>query len=207
LLVAYNVDQRPATYTSARARRHSRRSLLLIGAFMCLGAVPLLLSQRTDVPLVAVGVIIALATLLYRAADSELGLVGRWVVGNASAEAVGEVLNGLRGPYVVLHDIPEAGAGNIDHLVSGPNGVYLIETKTRAYGPQHLTKAKRQAATLGRALGVWVTPVLCLARRDDAAFRHDGVWVMSPQELAPWLRDQRNEPVQFERLARFADAL
>jgi nuclease-like protein len=206
MVVAYNVDQRPATYTSVRARRHSRRSLLFIGGFMVLAALPLLLSQRMDVPLVAIAVILGLATLLYRAADSELELMGRWILGAASEEAVGDALNALRGTYIVMHDIPQAHEGNIDHVVSGTNGVYLIETKSRGYRPQHLTKVKRQAAELGGELGVWVTPVLCLARRDDEPFQHDGVWVMTPGSLVPWLSEQQNERVPFERLARFADA-
>ncbi len=50
----------------------------------------------------------------------------------------------------MLHDVPFAGEGNIDHLVSGPNGVYLVETKFGSYLPVHLKKAKRQAAKLER---------------------------------------------------------
>jgi len=205
--VAFNVDQRPATYTSVRARRHSRRSLMFIGAFMVAASIPFVLSQRVEVPLVAIVLILGLATVLYRAAESELDLMGRWVLGNASEETVSQVLDTLRDPYIVIHDVPQEREGNIDHLVSGPNGVYLIETKSRVYTPQHLRKAKRQAATLGRQLAVWVTPVVCLARRDEEPFRHDGVWVMSPHALVSWLGEQRNEPVQFEQLARFADSL
>jgi hypothetical protein len=180
---------------------------MFIGAFMVAAAIPLVLSQRMEVPLVAIALIIGLATVLYRAAESELDLVGRWVLGNASEQAVGQVLDTLREPYVVIHDVPQEREGNIDHLVSGPNGVYLIETKSRTYTPQHLRKAKRQAATLGRQLDVWVTPVVCLARRDEQPFRHDGVWVMSSNALVPWLQEQRNEPVQLEQLVRFADTL
>lgn len=205
--MAYDVRQRPATYTSVRARRHSRRSLLFIGAFMVVTAIPLVLSQRMEVPIVAIVVILGLATLLYRAAESELDLMGRWVLGNASEQAVGETLDALRDPYYVMHDIPQEREPNIDHLVSGPNGVYLIETKSRAYKPHHLTKVKRQAAKLGRTLDVWVTPVVCLARRDQEPYCHDDVWVMSPQALVPWLREQRNDPVQLDRLARFVDSL
>jgi hypothetical protein len=180
---------------------------MLIGGFMVAAAIPLVLSQRMEVPLVAIALILGLTTVLYRAAQTELDLMGRWVLGNASEQAVGEVLDTLGDPYVVIHDVPQEREGNIDHLVSGPNGVYLIETKSRLYTPQHLRKAKRQAATLGRQLEVSVTPVVCLARREEEPFRHDGVWVMSSQAVVPWLREQRNEPVQFEQLARFADTL
>jgi Nuclease-related domain len=205
--MAYDVRQRPATYTSVRARQHSRRSLLFIGAFMVVAAIPLVLSQRMEVPIVAIVVILGLATLLYRAAESELDLMGRWVLGNASEQAVGATLDGLGEPYFVMHDIPQDREGNIDHLVSGPNGVYVVETKSRAYKPQDLTKAKRQAAKLAGELDVWVTPVVCLARRDEDPSRHEGGWVMSPHALVSWLREQHNAPVQLERLARFVDTL
>ena len=34
--------------------------------------------------------------------------------------------------YITFHDIPGDGAWNIDHVVIGPSGVYVLETKTRA---------------------------------------------------------------------------
>jgi hypothetical protein len=37
-------------------------------------------------------------------------------------------------------------------------------------------------------VGAWVTPVLCLAVRDDEPHRRDGVWIMGTQHLAAWLR-------------------
>jgi hypothetical protein len=42
-----------------------------------------------------------------------------------------------------MHDIEQGGEGNIDHLLSGPNGVYLVETKERRYDDRHLPKARR----------------------------------------------------------------
>ena len=38
-------------------------------------------------------------------------------------------------------------------------------------------------------------------------FRTKRVWVVPLGELLEWLRAQRNAPVEFERLARFADRL
>jgi hypothetical protein len=79
-----------------------------------------------------------------------------------------------------MHDIEQVGEGNIDHLASGPSGVYLIETKYRRYrSPEDLRKAKRQAAKLKNELGVWVTPVICLSVPSERApYRHDGVWIV-----------------------------
>ena len=34
--------------------------------------------------------------------------------------------------YITFHDIPGDGAWNIDHVVIGPGGIYVLETKTRA---------------------------------------------------------------------------
>lgn len=34
--------------------------------------------------------------------------------------------------YVVFHDVPGDGAWNIDHVVVGPGGIFVLETKTRS---------------------------------------------------------------------------
>ena len=96
----------------------------------------------------------------------------------------------------------------MDHLVSGPSGVFMVETKTRRYPDDAPRKAKRQAAKLGSELGVWVTPVICIhERRDREPFKHDGVWIVTQDRLLRWLRAQRNATLPFERLARFSDTL
>lgn len=56
-----------------------------------------------------------------------------WKLGYQGEVAVGEVLDGLRERgYRVFHDVGSEGKGNIDHVVIGPSGVYVIETKTRS---------------------------------------------------------------------------
>jgi hypothetical protein len=131
-----------------------------------------------------------------------------WMRGARAERAVGETLNGLRSDgWVVMHDIEQGGEGNIDHLVSGPNGVYLVETKERRYDDRHLPKAKRQAAKVHDELGVWVTPVVCLHERRGEPFCAQGVWVVPRQHLVGWLLAQRNRPVDIDRLRRFADRL
>lgn len=50
-------------------------------------------------------------------------------------QAVGEALNApdvIRAGYRTFHDVPGDGKWNIDHVVVGPGGVFVIETKTRA---------------------------------------------------------------------------
>lgn len=89
----------------------------------------------------------------------------------------------------------------------GPNGVFAIETKLRRYEDSDLRRIKRQARLLHDELGVWVTPVICLGSRRREAYRHAGVWIVPHRDLLGWFRTQRNQPVEFERLARFADTL
>jgi hypothetical protein len=107
-----------------------------------------------------------------------------------------------------MHDIEQEHEGNIDHLVSGPSGVFMIETKWRRYQESHLVKAKRQARKLHDELGVWVTPVIAIGERANSKpFKTKGVWVVPRQSLLAWLHDQKNATLEFERLARFADRL
>jgi hypothetical protein len=50
-------------------------------------------------------------------------------------QAVAEALADIRvvsAGYIAFHDVPGGGAWNIDHVVIGPGGVYVLETKTRA---------------------------------------------------------------------------
>lgn len=55
---------------------------------------------------------------------------GNWFVGKRGEAAVSEALKDLPNEYVLLNDLmlPD-GRGNIDHLVMGPNGLFVIETK------------------------------------------------------------------------------
>ena len=206
--MAYDVETRPATFAAARARTHTRRSLALIALFVGAAALPLVLSQAFEVPLVASAMIVTMMVALYRAADGQSAKMERWLKGSNAEAAVGETLEVLRWErYIVMHDLDQPGEGSVDHLVSGPNGVYLVETKFARYLPVHLRKAKRQAARMHDELGVWVTPVICLATRETRSYRRDGVWVVSRNELSDWIRGQQNEPVDFDRLARFAESL
>jgi hypothetical protein len=146
---------------------------------------------------------------LYRIGDRELEASVSWIRGARSEAVVGKTLAELvRHGYTVMHDIEQDGEGNIDHLVSGPTGVYLVETKHRRYEVDQLQKAKRQAAKLAGQLGVWVTPVICLDRRASRKpYRHAGVWIVSRERLCDWVQAQRNPALGFDRLADFADRL
>jgi hypothetical protein len=131
----------------------------------------------------------------------------RFLRGAHAESIVGYALEKLRAlGFEVVHDLRQPGEGNVDHLVSGPSGVFMIETKRRWYEPRDVHKAKRQAAKLAADVGVWVTPVICLAvRRPRRAYFDHGVWIVGREALADWVTTQRNEFVEPGRLARLAD--
>jgi Holliday junction resolvase-like predicted endonuclease len=132
----------------------------------------------------------------------------RWHAGARAEEAVGGTLDELRREgWILLHDVRQEQEGNIDHIVNGAGGCFMIETKARRYDDAHLGKARRQAAKLHDALGVWVTPVICLNDRKGRPFKTHGVWIVPRREILDWLRAQRDEPAPFDALARFADSL
>jgi len=64
-------------------------------------------------------------TLLAKARNYRLGLRGEQAV----AEALTEVASA---GYRVFHDLPGGDTWNIDHVVVGPPGVFVIETKARS---------------------------------------------------------------------------
>jgi hypothetical protein len=58
---------------------------------------------------------------------------GNWHVGKRGELAVTECLRSLSDDYVVLNDLTfPNGNGNVDHLVIGPNGIFVLETKNYA---------------------------------------------------------------------------
>jgi hypothetical protein len=84
----------------------------------------------------------------------------------------------------------------------------FLSNEAKSYRPEQLVKAKRQAARLGRELGVWVTPAVVLPKRSGKPYQHDRVWIVKgTTSFASWISTQRNPAVDFERLARFADSL
>jgi hypothetical protein len=146
-------------------------------------------------PLLLLIPLIGAVVLVGRLANSRADAALNWTKGARSEEAVGELLEPLVDEgYVVVHDVEQPREGNVDHVVCGPTGAFLVETKHRWYEERALTKAKRQAAKLHDVLGVWVTPVLCVHRRRRRPFRDSGVWVMSADHLPGWIRAQQGRP-------------
>jgi Nuclease-related domain len=203
--VGSDVDREPAAYANARARVHNRWVIALFAAAIALLAFVLyagLSLGSTILVLLAVAVMFAVR----RRFDGQLELARRWTLGARAEAAVGLKLNELRARgFAVMHDIPQEREGNVDHLVCGPTGVFLIETKSGRYQPSHLRKAKRQAAKLHDDLGGWVTPVIC--RPGRKIFQHAGVWIVPPASLVAWIEHQRNAACDPQRLAAFVDSV
>jgi hypothetical protein len=90
--------------------------------------------------------------------------------------------------WTVEHDVSNERGILIGTLVRGESGAYIIHVRNRAYRLEHLRRARRDASWLHGLVGGWVTPVLCLALRDDEPHRRDGVFIMGAEHLADWLR-------------------
>jgi hypothetical protein len=118
-----------AGYQTARVQR--RRGAVAVVAFLALAAVAgwagLRTAGRTGWWLGAAGVtLVALAWLARPLPDPE-----RWLRGAAGEAATARILDRLPSRWAVLHDRSVPGSrANIDHLVIGPSGVWVVDTKT-----------------------------------------------------------------------------
>ena len=140
-----------------------------------------------------------------------------WAAGAAGERRVAAALAELREVWTVLHDRllrPGQSDVNLDHVVVGPGGLFLVDSKNRAGRVsewdgglfQHtvregkpvsvslaaeLTKVHGMAAYMAVEAGMPVTPVLCLAGPREAEFGEPrmvrGVWVVPVGRLVDWL--------------------
>lgn len=144
-------------------------------------------------------------------ADSLEREAGAWQAGADGERRVGAQLKALPSGWRVLNDLllrPGRSATNLDHVVVGPAGIYLVDTKnwsgrlTIHEGTlwQHngghrshrasMEQAARAAAEIESVLGVPVTPVIALAGSAGADLepcRLNGVEVVSAGRLRRWL--------------------
>ena len=146
---------------------------------------------------VAVLALAAVVLLLFRDDVAEALAAGNEKLGLAvDDEPARRALDALSGEgWTVEHDVPNRHGRLMGTLVQGPSGAYVVEVRNRAYRLEHLARGRRNASWLHGRVGGWVTPVLCLALRDDEPHRRDGVWIMGVEHLADWLR-QRTPPAR-----------
>jgi hypothetical protein len=168
--------------------------------------------------------------------DSPPHHVERWRQGAQGEKATARALRPLTSSgWTVLHDLPRADGGNIDHVVVGTGGVYLLESKDLTgvvsvrhgtlslrrredprdgYENPHIAPRARAAAAelsayLRAAVGtrVWVQPVVVIwATFEQRSIESDGVaWVHGPA-LREVLR-QRPSQLTPEQVSLLSDAI
>jgi len=121
-----------------------------------------------------------------------------WQRGAHGERQTARLLNRLgRDGYVVLHDLAMPGSpANVDHLVIGPSGVFLIDSKQWTGSVQQgadglvwhnhyrldrtLATIRWQAETLGPLLGIPAAPLLCVhgAHVQGGGLRAQGVAIV-----------------------------
>ena len=153
-------------------------------------------------------------------ADALEAQAGAWSAGADGERRVAASLGRLPSGWHVQHDRllrPGRSQTNLDHVVIGPSGVYLVDTKNWAGGTsvhdgnlwQHtsssspkgreLDNVSRFAAEMEKGLGLPVVPVIALAGGQSASFsrqRVRGVEIIPQDELVDWLLAQPAAPAE-----------
>ena len=201
-----------AQYGRRRARhdvrtRRSRPRVLLLGGSGVAAGVALMLPGPTWTLL---GLVVAGLSVLatFSALVVLPGHVRSWAVGAEGELRTADLLAQLEAQgYRVLHDRRMPGTrANIDHVVVGPTGVFVVETKSWS-GPVRIRsgvlsvagrrsavidQVTRQADAIRVALpGVQVRSIVCVHRADLPlrAIELDGVRVVGPGSLLQRLRE------------------
>lgn len=149
---------------------------------------------------------VALAELIGPMVEPEPGAARSWARGAAGERLTAQVLAPLgRLGWAVLHDRRLPGGANIDHLLIGPGGVWVVDSKAYAgrikvlrdgrlwYGKVCLDKVlgvlSWAADLVGEALDVPVASALCIhgARLPRDPLRWDGAVLATAPVLLPLL--------------------
>lgn len=145
-----------------------------------------------------------------------------WFLGRKGESAVTETLKSLADDYVVLNDIvlPES-KGNVDHVLIGPNGVFVIETKNysgfvkceedewfvNGHGVRSLSKqAKRNSMAVRGCIASlfpgpqskvpYIVPLLVfVSSRPRLKLFKPTVCVLKLNELVKFIRDRETQRV------------
>jgi hypothetical protein len=196
------------SHTRAQARRLRRRALLLILAGPGLiVAGPGLIVVANMAPLPS-GAVTRPALLLIVPALTATGLrqlqnARRWSIGARGELVVARRLRPLeRRGWLILHDLPRPGAGNIDHIAAGPRGLFTIETKLTRHGPAECAQAHAHARWLAQTTGQPVAPILCLVNRNPRAHHQHGVAIIGARRLRRHLQHHRGLPAASVRKIR-----
>ena len=188
------------------------RLALVVGPLL-VGAVVWQLTAPGFLPGMLFGVGVTMVLWVW---DDPPDYVGNWLLGDNGEEKTERVLRALATEgWTVVHDV-EHERGNHDHIVSGPAGVFLLNSKflrgeatvngdgyvqvQRRFDPRPYReplgrRAKAAAASLSRELrnngggAVWVQPVIVFwSEFSQRQVEADGVIYLRGEELVPWLR-------------------
>lgn len=226
------LDRRPGQFASERFRARRRAWLkrvwwvlplaagLELGACLAIG----LIFQPGQLSFYGgVGLGLALATVMILA-DAPPHHIERWREGADGEKATAKALRPLfRAGWVVVHDVDRGhGRGNVDHILVGPAGIFVLDSKRLrglcsveggvlsvrcredpddVYARDRLApRAKATAAELRRKLQdevsvrLWVQPVIVLwANFEQRSILSGGVAWISGRHLAATLEKR---PVQ-----------
>jgi hypothetical protein len=162
--------------------------------------------------------------------DDPPGDVASWGLGAAGERRTGVVLRVVEAEgWQVLHDEPLGRGGNLDHLVLGPNGVFLLETKTirgsatvddgvlmvrsrdagnvfrhRGLRERLIARSAALADEIARSSRIrpWVRPVVVVwGAFPQGAVESGGVVYVRGDELVAWLRGRPPVPHEVEFVA------
>lgn len=124
----------------------------------------------------------------------------RWARGANGETLTGETLSRLSDDYVVVHDFHPIGrngqpsAWNVDHIVVGPNGVFVIDTKNysrpyvasaseSSFTRKNVAQAQGNAAELKKKLTAWSRGALSdVFVAPVVVYVQDGAYVKKPRE-------------------------
>jgi hypothetical protein len=222
-------DRRAARH--AEELRQRRPRILAFGAIV---AVVGLVVVAVVSPLYGLAILLFDAVLVMSAFVTPNSIMA-WQTGAAGEVRTGRLLEPLTAEgFRILHDrkIPGARSANIDHIVIGPPGVFVVETKSYQGSLQirgdeifvagrrkngWIDEVNREAAAVQTALatelaalGLTVRPVICVHRADLPWFKSEvrGVRVVGGKDLVSRLRKASPvmSPADVERLAALADA-
>ena len=108
----------------ANAERKNAQTVAVVFAFLALFLFFLGVTTSSPIFHYVALVLVVIAGLAL------VGGSGTWGIGAEGEETVAQLLSLLGDAYRVIHDAVLPGMrGNIDHIVLGPNGVFVIETK------------------------------------------------------------------------------
>jgi hypothetical protein len=220
-----------------RAARHAEDLRRRRPRILAFGAVVVIVGLVVAVvvsPLYGAVVLLFDLALVMTALFATPNSITAWQTGAEGEVRTGRLLEPLEADgFRILHDrkIPGSRA-NIDHIVIGPPGIFVVETKSYAGSLQirgnevfvagrrktgMIDEVKREASAVQTALdeevaahGWTVTPVICVHRADLPWFRSEvaGVRIVSGKDLVKRLRkaDPVLSPADVERLAALAAA-